>query len=447
MASIREVKKNGKVVAYRFTACLERDAAGKQVRRFTTWTPPVGMTPAKARKAAEKEAILWEAEVREEYQESGSTNASPAPVENAPAIAVSPAAPNPPIAIPVEAPIAVIPPAAVSPVPVPPLLSGQREDDFLSFVNNVWMPLEIRGSDRKPRTISFYTAGVKLLSSYFQGAILQKLTPMDLQKYLVYLRTEYQGKSGVGLKPKTVHHQYNLLHLIFSYAERQELISRNPMDRVTAPKKEKRPVDAFTKEQAAEFFKILQNCPLDFQCMMLLLLTTGMRRGELCGLQWRDIDFISGTVSITKNVSYTPETGIVVGTPKTSNGVRTVPLLPSVVSKLKEMRKRMETAYPDGDINIVYVFPNKASIYEARMPDSITTRLKRFMTKNNLPDLSPHDMRHSCATLLLANGADVKSVQEILGHADASTTLNFYVRSDLTQMRNATKKLASAFDL
>lgn len=69
------------------------------------------------------------------------------------------------------------------------------------------------------------------------------------------------------------------------------------------------------------------------------------------------------------------------------------------------------------------------------------------MESNNLPDLSPHDLRHSCATLLLASGADIKSVQEIMGHTDARTTLNYYVRTDMKQMRNATNKFAEAFGL
>ena len=98
-------------------------------------------------------------------------------------------------------------------------------------------------------------------------------------------------------------------------------------------------------------------------------------------------------------------------------------------------------------IKDAFLFHRIDDIYSPIDPNAITRRVKRFMKNNGLPDLSPHDLRHSCATLLLAQGADVKSVQQILGHSDASTTLNFYVRADLQQMRAATDKMAAAFDL
>lgn len=94
-----------------------------------------------------------------------------------------------------------------------------------------------------------------------------------------------------------------------------------------------------------------------------------------------------------------------------------------------------------------FLFCKDGAPFEPRDPSAVTRRMKRFVTRAGLPDVSPHDLRHTCASLLLSSGADIKSVQEILGHADASTTLNFYVKTDLRQMRLATEKYAKAFDL
>ena len=95
----------------------------------------------------------------------------------------------------------------------------------------------------------------------------------------------------------------------------------------------------------------------------------------------------------------------------------------------------------------VWIFEGKESAYEPRDPNTVTRKITEFMKSIGLPGISPHDLRHTCATLLLENGADIKSVQEILGHADAATTLNFYVKADLKQMKIATQRYADAFDL
>lgn len=195
--------------------------------------------------------------------------------------------------------------------------------------------------------------------------------------------------------------------------------------------------------QAATFFTLLPKCPVDFRCMLHLLITTGLRRGELLGLQWKDIDFEGHTIEIKRNITYTPEKGLVIDTPKTENSERIIPLLPYLAKLLKEYKKDM---YPFSKA-AAFVFPSKDSDTIPRDPNAITRKVKCFMKKHNLPDMSPHDLRHSCATLLLSNGADIKSVQEILGHTDASTTLNFYVRTDLEQMKEATNKMAAAFGL
>ena len=323
----------------------------------------------------------------------------------------------------------------------------KRRDSFSSFVNDVWFPLQVCNGNDKQTTVTFYGNMKKLITAYFDGAVLQEISPIKIQRFLVYLRQDYKTKLGKPLAAKTIRHYYNVLGMIFSYAEKQGLIAANPMLKVDAPKKDKKPIDALSTEQAKQFFAALNDCPLDFRCMLLLLVTSGIRRGECLGLQWRDINERDCTITIARSVVYTPESGIIISTPKTEDSTRTIPIMPSVLELLQQLKKQAIADNRDTSIKNAFVFPGKTGLFAPRDPNAITKRVKRFMKRSGFPDLSPHDLRHSCATLLLSQGADIKSVQEILGHADASTTLNFYVKSDIRQMKAATEKYAAAFNL
>lgn len=402
MATIIERKKGEKVVAYKFRTYLGKDENGTQIARYTTWHIPEELSPAKARKAAEKAAAEWEKEMRFEYERDIKEPERAAARE----------------------------------------IDNQRTD-FITFIDGQFFPVCIYDGRHKPTTITFYEKLAKGIKVYFGGYALQRISPIDIKKYLIYLQTNYKTPQGKAAAPKTVRHIYCLLAMVFKFAYEQEYITKNPIDKVECPKLTKKKVDALTQEEAAAFFTIVDECPIDFRCMLYLLVTAGLRRGELAGLQWRDVDFEKLTLTVERNVTYTPESGIVVDTPKTENSVRVLPLLPKVAAMLQEYR----TEYFPSDDKNCFIFYGKKGTRSPRLPDGITDRVKLFMKRNNLPDMSPHDLRHSCATLLLSNGADIKSVQEILGHTDASTTLNFYVRSDLQHMKNATDKMAAAFGL
>ena len=400
MASITQNKKDGKVISYKFKACVGRDEFGKQVFKCSTWKVPEGMALSRVEKAAQKAATEWERHAKEEYKQD--------------------------------------------------LLNAERvkereiskaRTDFACFIRELWFPICICDGEHKPNTIQFNRNISNIIADYFGGKAIQKITGTDIQKYLIYLRTEYKTPLGKPLAPKTIRHHYCTLANIFSYAMKQEIILKNPMDKVDCPKLSKKKVDALSAEQAKEFFSLICDCPIDFRCMLNLMITTGIRRGELMGLQWGDIDFDHCTISISRNVTYTPASGIVVSTPKTDCGLRQIPLIPSVAALLLEYRSGTEWRKQD------YLFPKDGNPALARDPNSVTRRVKRYMKTHGLPDMSPHDLRHTCATLLLSNGADVKSVSEILGHTDASTTLNFYVRSDMQQMKAATEKFAMVFGL
>lgn len=403
MATIKEKKKNGKTVSYSFTVCLGRDANGKQVRRYTTWMPPEGLTPSKAKKAAERAAVAWEVEVKAET-EAANEQSNTLPPE-------------------------------------------PRRDDFVSFVNDTWFSLFICNGDRKETTTAFYEDIAKYITAYFKGAILQEITAIQIQHYLRHLRIEHENRTGKPLSARYLHHQYGTLKNIFGYAERNDLISKNPMKHVASPKIPKKPVDALTSEQATVFFKELYDCPLDFRALLHLMITTGLRRGEAIGIKWKDIDEKNCVLHVERAVAYTKKTGTVVNTPKTASSIRTVPLMPSTLRLLQRWRQQTQKEYPDTLLKEAFVFHGVNSLFRPRDPNAVTQRVKRFMKNSGLPDMSPHDLRHSCASLLLAQGADIKSVQNILGHSDSSTTLNFYVKSDLMQMQTATSKFAEAFGL
>ena len=313
--------------------------------------------------------------------------------------------------------------------------------DFVHFVKNVWFPICIEDGEHKPKTISFYNDTTKNITAYFAGCNMQKITPAEIQKFIIHLRTEK------GFSPRNVHHHYRTLNMIFAYAVRQDVLLKNPMDKVDPPKLVRKEIDALSQEQAADFFKEIHECPLDFRCLLTLLVTTGLRRGECMGLQWRDIDEQSLLLRVQRNVIYTTKTGIVVNTPKTAKSRRPIPIMESTLRLLLMLKHQRRRECPGVDIEDSFIFHGEKGIYEPKDPNAVTRRVKRFMAAHGLPDLSPHDLRHSCATLLLGSGADIKSVQEILGHTNANTTLNFYVRSDIQQMKAATDKFANAFGL
>jgi Site-specific recombinase XerD len=400
MAMVKENLKGGKVVSYKFTVFLGRDKNGRKLSKCMTWYPPADLSAAKTPKVAQLEADIWEREARQAFLQEQE-----------------------------EAHRAI------------------ADYAFNDFINNVWLPLCVRDGSHRPSTIAFYEYALKIIQPYFDGVLLREVTGIKVNEYLNWLRSEYRTKQGKPLAEKTIKHHYKILSIIFNYAERQEIIIKNPMRKVEPPKVTKKTVDALTQEEAATFLQAIENCSLDFQCLLHTLITTGLRRGECLGLQWRDIDTGNMIIHVERSVTYTRESGIIVDTPKTDTGIRAVPLMASTATLLKQLKQETAVQYPDTILDCAFVFGSPADIFKPRDPNAVTRHLSRFIKANGLPNVSPHDLRHTCASLLLSSGADIKSVQEILGHADASTTLNYYVKTDIKQMRTATDKFAAAFGL
>lgn len=391
MASIYPKIKNGKIVSFKFKAFLGRDEQGKQIVKCKTWKVENDFPSKKLMKVAQLEADLWEENI------------------NSQTICESP--------------------------------KINYSITFSDFSCNVWLKEQINDINQRDTTISQKRDLTKILNEYFKNQLLKDITCNKLNKYFEYLKYEHVSKKNKPYSPTTIRHFYRILNLIFKFAVERKYLLENPLNNIKPPKILKHKVDALSKDEVKIFFNEVEKLPLQKQVMYTLLLTTGIRRGELFGLQWNDFDFKNNTMNIERNATYTKTSGVNVGLPKTNMSIRTIPLTDKMIKLLKQYY--IEESKLKNICGKEFLFHSANSFYKPKDPTKLTKQLKSFIKKINLPDMSPHDLRHTCGSLLVQGGTDIKSVQDILGHSDASTTLNFYVRSDIEKMRTATQNIFS----
>ena len=243
------------------------------------------------------------------------------------------------------------------------------------------------------------------------------------------------NKHGRTLKHGSVMKLYTILNLLFKMAYMDDTISRNPMDKVQRPKPTKAEgkgteIQAYTGEELKHIIDCLEDEPLKWRLFIQLLIDTGCRRGEACGLTWRDVDFKENSITISKNLCYSTAKGIYVDTPKNGKK-RTVYVDPSVMKLMKEYRRTQKLVTMDG-----YVFTQDGTT-EPIHPDSPTRYFQRFGKRHGIPDFHPHKLRHSSASIAITNGADVVSVSERLGHSDTAVTLRMYAHANEESIRRA----------
>lgn len=186
----------------------------------------------------------------------------------------------------------------------------------------------------------------------------------------------------------------------------------------------------------------LQSEPLKYRAMITLLLYSGMRRGELCGLEWSDINFPECLVDINKSSLYITGKGTIEDTTKTFSSKRVIKLPAPVMDLLAEYKKEQTLErFKLGDkwenSDKLFTQWNGAPIY----PGTVTSWFSDFVKRNNLPAVSVHSLRHTNATLLIANGTDLRTVSKRLGHSNMTTTGNIYTHAIQTADERAAEAL------
>jgi len=264
---IRDTKKYGRT--YKFRTLIGTDEKGVRQYARTTWKPPEGLSPVKEKKLAEAEAYRWEQEIKNGKAVAGGAFTQPRP-------------------------------AVCDPSPADDAVP--EEETLRYFAEQIWMPLRVVGGGLRPSTVAMYRFMLKVMLPKLGDKRISEVTGIDIMQFLQYLRNEYRAPNGKKVSEKTIKHHFDIIRILFNYAEKQEVIEKNPIKKVDPPRMTKRPVDALTQDQAKVFFKALSECKLEYRCMMPLLATTGVRRGECLGLQWRDFDFEENTLHIERSV-------------------------------------------------------------------------------------------------------------------------------------------------
>lgn len=398
MAKLEERRdKNGNITGYRVRVCVGRNELGKQDWRTTTIKYPEGLTPKKAEKEAQRLADAWEKEKRAEYERDHAKH-------------------------------------------------DKTKISFAEFVNEHWMADHVRNGDHTPSTVAFYHYMSLELITYFGNKKLSAIDTESIKRWVRYLNTEARTKDGLPLSPATIQREYETLRNILRYAYRLDFISKDPTEKLIQQEKPRGAArdisqreNAFlTPEQAHRFLDCLACEPLRLKTMLTLMIQTGLRRGETVGLQWGDIDINAQMLTVQRNVTLDTQSPdkIHVGATKTGES-RTVPLTASLVSLLCEFKAEQERNYEETLFKTAYVFCSEPNPYAPCYPTTPTRALARFVKRHDLPPVSPHDLRHTFATLALSSGANMKALQLSLGHKNITTTLSHYAGVTEKDLRSA----------
>lgn len=295
------------------------------------------------------------------------------------------------------------------------------------FLDEEWFP-GIRASVR-PTTWEHYNRSFRnYIRPSLGRSLLPNVTPARLNAFYADLLESGRcngDASTPGLSPKTVKHVHTMLHKALEDAVRWGHLARNPVSLATPPKPRTPEMKVWTPEQLRAFVYHARTDRLF--AAWLLLVITGMRRGEVLGLAWDHVDLSRGRLSVVRNLTVVRYEHVEFSEPKTAKGRRSIALDGTTVAALKEHRKRQqEEQLAAGALwqnsGLVFCRENGAPLH----PQTLTRSFQLLGRDAGLPRIRLHDLRHSYATAALSAGIPAKVVSERLGHASIAITLDTY---------------------
>lgn len=432
------IKKRGK--SYQFRCYDGYDTSGRQIERTMTWTPPEGMSEKKADKEAAHQAALFEEKVRLGQVAAGSRVkfqdfaerwfSDYAEVQLRPRTVAR-----------YRSLTARIYPALghhyIDKIRPAHLMAFYKELSAavteICYHSKIDLKAELKARKLSMRALcNSADFSLSVVHRAANGGNIQKKNAEQLAAVLglpveeVFEKIEEEKQ----LSGKTVLHYHRFLSSVMQTAVRWQLITENPCERVDPPKAQHKEIEFLDAEQSVRLLELVADEPVPYRTAVTVLLFTGMRRSELLGLKWSDIDFTHQTVSISRSLHYLPGKGIFEDETKNASSRRVIKIPTAAADSfrsLKAWQSQQRLALGELWQPSDYVFTNDFG--EVMFPDSLSSWFHRFIMGTSLPPVHLHSLRHTNATLYIANGVAVTTVAGQLGHSTATTTANIYAHS------------------
>ena len=310
------------------------------------------------------------------------------------------------------------------------------------FVDYIEDYVKSKEKELSPAVFVSYNMCVKIIKEYFGNKLkLKDVTYHHLEDFYEYLRNE-RGNKNV-----TVKHHAIILSPALRQAYRDDLIAKNPYEFMPKIKREKTKMSYYNKDEIEKLFEVTDKTPLAL--IVRVAAYYGFRRSELIGLKWNAIDFDNKMISIKHKVLNVNGKFYLSDTLKTQASNRTLPLLPEIENLLLKRQEQIEKnkklygkSYNYKFVDYVFV----DDIGDLINPDHVSNRFRNILKKNKLKHIRFHDLRHSCASLLVANKVPMKNIQEWLGHSNFNTTADVYSHLDYSAKLESASAISNALN-
>lgn len=445
------VKKRGKSFLIRVYAGYDVD--GKQIEQTRTWTPPAEMSNKRAEKEAYHQAALFEEQIREGSVSNGKIKFSEFAVRWF-SYAESRLRPRTlaryqELWSRINPVLGHIPLSKIRPTH---LLSLYKELESEIPKNSTYkcicdLKAEIyeRGMTKADFSKNYGISLTTLSTAFHRMPISIKCATRICTGLNLPLESIFQPiNPSKSLSSTTIKHYHHLISSILGDAVHWQYIPYNPCSRIDAPKAAAPDIEYLDDNDAVHLMELLLGEPYIYRCAISLLLLTGLRRGELLGLEWRDVNYQTGSLSILRTSQYLPKKGVFTDEPKNKSSKRVVVIPSQVIHLLQELQRYQQELLGSAWHQNIRIITDDNAI--PLHPDRLSRWFSKFIKRTDLPPIHLHSLRHTYATLCIAHGVPLTAVAAQLGHANVGTTAAIYAHAIKSAQIAAADKIGKLFE-